>query len=439
MNRFPTTNPQRRPANAKPRPGGNSSQRTQPRLPPHVNSVGRPSAASRMAMKGVVTEDTPPSSPSGRSHPIMSPFERLNRVQGNSKPSNSNSRRAASDLPAAVHVDPNEIHHWPFPIDLVYTWVNGTDRNWTYKKQQYLQQYNTERLTADSVAECRWQHFDELRHSVESVQFFAPWIRAIWIVTDQQIPSWYNPQNPGNVRIIDHRQVFVGYENDLPTFNSHAIETHLHQIPDLAEHFIYANDDMFMGNYVSPSDFFSPQGHFKVFLNGTLLNKFSPTTNQNIDFNEVCLHSFSEGISADVLNECVGFNPERTTIRHQMKPLTKSVLQKCWEHPLLKDYLEQTSNARFRSIGDVEPCSLFCWIGIETNVAIVGDITSTYYPIVPDTDVSKMFQHLRQKRPCVKLYCVNNCLESSSPAQNQQIIQGLETCLPHQFIRHTEH
>jgi hypothetical protein len=33
-----------------------------------------------------------------------------------------------------------------------------------------------------------------------------------------------------------------------------------HRIPDLAEHFVYFNDDMFLGRPVLPSDFFSPGG-----------------------------------------------------------------------------------------------------------------------------------------------------------------------------------
>ena len=46
----------------------------------------------------------------------------------------------------------------------------------------------------------------------------------------------------------------------LPTHNSHAVESQLHRIPGIAEHFLYSNDDMFFGRPVSPSLFFSPGG-----------------------------------------------------------------------------------------------------------------------------------------------------------------------------------
>ena len=42
----------------------------------------------------------------------------------------------------------------------------------------------------------------------------------------------------------------------LPTFNSTTIEMYLHRIPDLAEQFIYSNDDMFPIRPLQISDFF---------------------------------------------------------------------------------------------------------------------------------------------------------------------------------------
>lgn len=56
------------------------------------------------------------------------------------------------------------------------------------------------------------------------------------------------------IQFIDHTHVIP--RAYLPTFNSHVIEAFLHEIPGLAERFIYFNDDMFLGNRVSVSDFF---------------------------------------------------------------------------------------------------------------------------------------------------------------------------------------
>ena len=46
----------------------------------------------------------------------------------------------------------------------------------------------------------------------------------------------------------------------LPCFNSAVIEHFLYRIPGLAEHFIYANDDMFINKPVTPETFFGKDG-----------------------------------------------------------------------------------------------------------------------------------------------------------------------------------
>ena len=42
----------------------------------------------------------------------------------------------------------------------------------------------------------------------------------------------------------------------LPSYNSVVIERYLHKIPDLAEHFVYFNDDFYIINHIDKSRFF---------------------------------------------------------------------------------------------------------------------------------------------------------------------------------------
>ncbi len=165
----------------------------------------------------------------------------------------------------------NNIHDFSdynFPIDMVYTWVDGQDMEWQRIKQQYEPQ--AANIPEDGKSPNRWRNFNELYYSIQSVMAFAPWIRKIFIVTDHQRPFWYDNSDQdfqGKVEFIDHPVLFQDdFGSCLPTFNSNAIETQIYRIPDLSEHFIYANDDTFMGNFVEPSDFFTPDGRFKVFL-----------------------------------------------------------------------------------------------------------------------------------------------------------------------------
>jgi len=64
---------------------------------------------------------------------------------------------------------------------------------------------------------------------------------------------------------VDHRDIF-GDAGRLPTFNSHAIESRLHKIDGLAEHYLYVNDDVFFGRHIYPQHFFLGNGMSKFFL-----------------------------------------------------------------------------------------------------------------------------------------------------------------------------
>ena len=58
------------------------------------------------------------------------------------------------------------------------------------------------------------------------------------------------------VALVDHAAILP--PDALPTFNSHAIESSLHKVPDLAEHFVYFNDDFFLGRPLRPGDVLQP-------------------------------------------------------------------------------------------------------------------------------------------------------------------------------------
>lgn len=139
-------------------------------------------------------------------------------------------------------------------IDLVYLWVDGNDPVWQAKHNAYT---NKSEATTDIDCKGRYSDNDELKYSLRSIEMYAPWIRKIFIVTDNQIPTWLNSSNP-KVRIIDHREIMP--DVCLPCFNSTLIERYIYKIPGLAEHFIYANDDMFVNKPISESDLFTPEG-----------------------------------------------------------------------------------------------------------------------------------------------------------------------------------
>jgi hypothetical protein len=66
----------------------------------------------------------------------------------------------------------------------------------------------------------------------------APWIRTIFIVTDQQQfdTRVFNATLRAKIQFVDHSQILPPQYR--PTFSSSAIEAHLHNIPGLSEVFM---------------------------------------------------------------------------------------------------------------------------------------------------------------------------------------------------------
>lgn len=139
-------------------------------------------------------------------------------------------------------------------IDLVYLWVNGNDSQWLAKRNACIGK--TEEKSAVNC-DGRYADNDELKYSLRSIDKYAPWLRRIFIVTDNQVPVWLDTSN-AKVRIVDHKEIMP--DVCLPCFNSAVIEHFLYKIPGLAEHFIYANDDMFINKPVTQETFFGKDG-----------------------------------------------------------------------------------------------------------------------------------------------------------------------------------
>lgn len=110
----------------------------------------------------------------------------------------------------------------------------------------------------------RYRDMEELKYSIRSLFKYAHWVHHIYLVTDNQIPNWLDLSQSSKITIITHDQIFPN-KSHLPTFSSPAIESHLHSIPNLSEYFIYFNDDVFLGNYIYPDDFYTKSRGYKIY------------------------------------------------------------------------------------------------------------------------------------------------------------------------------
>jgi len=145
------------------------------------------------------------------------------------------------------------------PIDIVVAWVDGADSILYKKRLGYLKREEKEHPGA---AATRFHSLDEVHFCVLSILKFAPFVRKIFIVTDQQDPKVhktvkkYFPNRISDIRIVDHTEIFEGFESYLPTFNSICISNMLWRIKGLADQFVYFNDDIFLTRPVNPEVWF---------------------------------------------------------------------------------------------------------------------------------------------------------------------------------------
>ncbi|MCH9755667.1 MAG: Stealth CR1 domain-containing protein [Gammaproteobacteria bacterium] len=148
-------------------------------------------------------------------------------------------------------------------IDAVVTWVDGADEAHLKKRLNYLKSIQNNTFDVEAALPTRFDSSGEIDFCLRSLLKFAPWLRTIYIVTDGQIPpilkTWQGTSYASRFKVVDHRDIFQGFQQYLPTFNSLTIESMLWRIPGLSEQFIYLNDDCILLRPLKTTDFFQDE------------------------------------------------------------------------------------------------------------------------------------------------------------------------------------
>jgi Stealth protein CR2, conserved region 2/Stealth protein CR3, conserved region 3/Stealth protein CR4, conserved region 4 len=280
----------------------------------------------------------------------------------------------------------------PFDIDIVFSWVDGSSAEFLRMRALQMQSYVVG-VGDDSAA--RYRQLDELRYALRSVYLFAPWIRRIFIVTDSPTPSWLE-EHPA-VTIVPSSAFFVDPAN-LPTHNSHAIESQLQHIEGLSEHFLYSNDDMFFGRPVSPDMFFSPGGVTK-FIEATTRIGLGDNSPERSGFENAAR------VNRRLLRDRFG----RVTTRHlehAPTPLRRSVLKEM-EREFSDDFV-RTAASPFRSATDISVTnSLYHYYALLTGRAVVQQHARVKYVETTLTSSLKQMRALLRSRG-EDLFCLND-------------------------------
>lgn len=198
-----------------------------------------------------------------------------------------------------------------FEVDLVVPFVNNREKVWLKTHEEYCSKHKKDGLCTETQS-VRFDDLGFFRFMLEGVKKFMPFIRKVHLIVSniEQVPSYVDTTK---INIVLHKDIIP--PKFLPTFNSTTIEMFIHNIPDLTEHFIYSNDDMFPVGMLSKEDFFTKDGKIKMSFTELELG------NSTSSFRKVCFNN-----QLYVCNS-FGFKCEGDKFikpKHTMTPMLKS-------------------------------------------------------------------------------------------------------------------
>lgn len=272
----------------------------------------------------------------------------------------------------------------PFDVDAVITWVDGNDPSHRHKLNSYLQTSGD--ASKEAAKPTRFNDCGELEYCVASLLRFAPWLRNIYIVSDQQTPEFMTQLEgtayEDRVRVVDHREIFSGFEQYLPTFSNRSIECMLWRIPGLAERFIYLNDDFQLIQPLGIEDFFRGEA---IVLRG----KWSAAHEKRWAFRlKIALSRFLPGLKKSIADarpgnhaaqnlsaRLAGFGDKYFQAQHLPHPMRQSILAQFFsEHPELHS---NNASFRLRSTEQFLSTSLAAHLALARNLAVIDNRLKT--------------------------------------------------------------
>lgn len=290
-----------------------------------------------------------------------------------------------------------------FDIDIVFSWVDGGSLEWQKARAKRMSSYV---VGEGDDHEARFRQLDELKYALRSVHLFAPWIRKIFIVTDSDRPVWLD-EHP-QVTLV-HSDEFFSDISVLPTHNSMAVESQLHHIPGLAEHFIYSNDDMFFGRPVRPELFFTSGG----------LTKFLEGSNRiGLGENNLDRSGFENAarVNRRLLQTRFGKMTTRH-LEHAAVPLRKSVMREL-EHEFAAEFTA-TMSSTFRASTNISVTnSLYHYYALLTGRALRNETaTAQYIDTTTSAGLRSLDKLLRNR--AIDCFCLNDGSFPEVPADER--------------------
>jgi LmbE family N-acetylglucosaminyl deacetylase len=262
-----------------------------------------------------------------------------------------------------LHPSNNDV----FEVDFVITWVDSSDTQWQSEIEHWR------KLEVDNIKPKRYpdpeNSHNELHLACDSVLRYMPWVRNIIVVTQRPQRPNFLEMHPDykKIRVVHHDEIFTN-KDDLPVFNSHSIESNIHNIPGLSEYYIYSNDDCYIVRHMLLSDFFDVEG--RPITNGTWLPNWGLYGSVTGVFDELGWLRAWSNVCQSLLTPTI-FRPS-----HTCQPMNRG-LMKITQNEFM-DLFESTSKTKFRHqrTKQIPAIGLALNEGIVRKLAVIHDDTS---------------------------------------------------------------
>ncbi|AQP48785.1 hypothetical protein BW730_16020 [Tessaracoccus aquimaris] len=222
--------------------------------------------------------------------------------------------------------------------------------------------------------------------------------------------------NP-RLKVVDHQDIFLD-STMLPSFNSNSIISNLHHIEGLSEHYIYFNDDVFLGRWVEPAQFFlgsgialvSPANNRRRF--GEARVEEEPHFNISRNIRSILQDAFGVTVSRAIKHTP---HPQIRSLHYQMESRFREHYQSTWSHP-------------FRHHDDIAADQLHHYYAQITGRAVPGQLKYSYINLMDETHSSRLSSILALRNRDV--FCLNDAPTGGRPVPEDLVQHFLDGYFP---------
>lgn len=307
-------------------------------------------------------------------------------------------------------------------VDIVYLWVDSNDKNWQEKRRRSFEAFlktNKKDIALYANTDGRFRDNGELIFNLRCLEKFFPNHGQVYIVTDEQRPSWLADNK--RVTVIDHKSIIPKKIN--PIFASAHIESFIHHIPNLSENFFYLNDDIFFGMPVDKKWWFD--GGLKYFYDNESHDEYN-------DLQSKLLSPINASIQSKLWIEekYESYKHQNLALAHAPRPYKKSLLLEIEKEAI--DLFNKVRSRNFRSWKTPVVLVDFVPRWLEHHGYVKIRQSKSLYIESGSNEIEIELDLLKQKFGKIPFFCINDTCDNADALDKrlQLVSKQMEALLP---------